>query len=356
MSALGNLCGDLVASLDLVVYEESAAGLVLISPQPDWVARCFGDEPESICERSDFLGHFLEEASEHWEGRNCAAVLRSGFWEEAGEHFEALAVRTDGVNVLVLQLAGQRFEALSNQVQRSNELALERSKLNRETQRRVVLLDCVVHDLSNPMATTLVNLQHLVKRLPDGAERQAAQLALDQVERQRAMLRSVVGLFSADLGLSGEGECVADVGEVGAAAVSGQLDGAMDCGVAVIAEKPSKPLMAVAEPVNLLRAIENLVVNAIRHSPRDGTVTVKVVAEGDGPVAVFVEDEGEGVDEELAEGLFGPSEGGGAGGGQAGLGLFFCKRAVARWGGEIGVEANQPRGARFWMRLRRPAV
>lgn len=352
MSGRENICGDLLASLDLAVFEESAEGLLPVSPLPDWVARCFGGEVGSICERSDFLEHFLEEAREHWAGKNCGTLLRSGIWQEREEHFEALAIKLERVNVLGIQLAGQDFETLSTQVQRSNELALERSKLNRETQRRVVLLDCVVHDLSNPMATILVNLQHIVKRLADGPEREAARVALDQVERQRAMLRSVVGLFSADLGLSGEDEVVADVGEATAAAVRAQLDAAMECGVALVAEHPDQTLLAVAQPVHLLRAIENLVVNAVRHSPRDSTVTVRTVAEGDA-LTIAVEDEGDGVAEALAGRLFEPFEGGGVGGGQAGLGLFFCKRAVARWGGEIGVEANLPRGARFWMRLRR---
>jgi CheY-like chemotaxis protein len=39
------------------------------------------------------------------------------------------------------------------------------------------------------------------------------------------------------------------------------------------------------------------------------------------------------------------------GGGKAGLGLYFCRITVERWGGTIGCEAVVPKGARFWFRL-----
>ena len=41
--------------------------------------------------------------------------------------------------------------------------------------------------------------------------------------------------------------------------------------------------------------------------------------------------------------------------GKAGLGLYFCKITVERWGGTIGAETHEPRGSRFWFRLPRAA-
>ena len=346
----------MLETLGLVVFELAESDLKLVSPQQAWFERIFGgaEDLESLCERSDFLEHFLSGAREFWEADRGREVLRSGRWEEQGEYFEARALSAGSSRLLIIKRGGAEFEELSEVVQRSNELALERSKLNRETQRRVVLLDCLVHDLSNPLASVLVNLQMLAKRLPGGLERDAARMALGQVERQRGMLRSVVGLFSADLGLDTEGECVADAGEVVVEAVRTQLASAMDCGVALGAESPDGPLPVVAETGHLLRAVENLIINAIRHSPQNGGVTVGLVP-GEDDVLIRVDDEGAGVPPEVAGSLFEPFERG-AGGGQAGLGLFFCKRVVDRWGGRIGFEPRDPNGARFWMRLRRTGV
>ena len=39
--------------------------------------------------------------------------------------------------------------------------------------------------------------------------------------------------------------------------------------------------------------------------------------------------------------------------GKAGLGLYFCKITVERWGGAIGCENRPSLGARFWFRLPR---
>jgi len=351
LSRKETLLGGLIEGLDLIVYEHTDEGLRRISPLPDWYFWCFRDDIEAVVERSDFLNYFLGEAKEHWAGELASAVLRSGVWEESGGHYEALAVRVEGADLFGIQLSGKPFEELSDQVQRSNELALERSKLNRETQRRVILLDCVVHDLSNPLAAVLVNLQFLVKRLPEGAELQAARTALEQVERQRSMLRSVVGLFSADSGFGDSGDSTADAREAIETAVRAQLDRAMDCRVALTADVGDEPLRVVAEEVHLVRAIENLVVNAIRHSPANCKVRVYAKAVDD-KIVVTIEDEGEGIAPEMVAGLFDPFETT-AGGGQAGLGLYFCKRALARWGGDIFYQPNEPMGARFSMRLLR---
>ncbi|MGH9602410.1 MAG: ATP-binding protein [Terriglobales bacterium] len=39
--------------------------------------------------------------------------------------------------------------------------------------------------------------------------------------------------------------------------------------------------------------------------------------------------------------------------GKAGLGLYFCKMMVERWGGTIGCESIPTGGALFWFRLPR---
>lgn len=98
----------------------------------------------------------------------------------------------------------------------------------------------------------------------------------------------------------------------------------------------------------LTRVVQNLLQNAIRHTPGDGTVLVE--ARRAGPrLELAVEDSGEGIDPAAIERIFEPfwrgdaaraSEG-------SGLGLALAKRIVEALGGSIEVESELERGSRF---------
>ncbi|HUU14722.1 MAG TPA: HAMP domain-containing sensor histidine kinase [Terriglobia bacterium] len=85
------------------------------------------------------------------------------------------------------------------------------------------------------------------------------------------------------------------------------------------------------EESRLLRIYGNLVENALRHSPKDSTVTLGVVEEGQFLRAV-VDDEAPGLPEDqTADRLFALfAKGKEKRGGKAGLGLYFCKITVER--------------------------
>jgi signal transduction histidine kinase len=101
--------------------------------------------------------------------------------------------------------------------------------------------------------------------------------------------------------------------------------------------------------------IRNLVDNAVTHSsPDSGPVTVTVVGD-DACVELSVSDEGPGIPESDAGQVFEPfyrvdrSRSRLTGG--YGLGLSICKRVVEAHGGTIRLEAKQPRGTTFVVRL-----
>jgi signal transduction histidine kinase len=94
--------------------------------------------------------------------------------------------------------------------------------------------------------------------------------------------------------------------------------------------------------------LSNLVDNALRHTPRGGTITVRAT-EGEGTVRFEVEDTGPGVAPEYLERIFEkffrvP----GAPAGGVGLGLYLAREIVEAHGGRIGVESAPGLGARFW--------
>ncbi|MGH2743340.1 MAG: sensor histidine kinase [Thermoleophilaceae bacterium] len=110
-------------------------------------------------------------------------------------------------------------------------------------------------------------------------------------------------------------------------------------------------------PERLQRVLFNLIQNAIRHTPADGSVTVMAEPNGAG-VVVEVADTGEGLGAEARERAFEPFYRGGHGaarsGDGTGLGLTICRAIVEAHGGEIWL-ADSSSGARVRFSLPRAA-
>ncbi len=124
--------------------------------------------------------------------------------------------------------------------------------------------------------------------------------------------------------------------------------------VAVEAAVPDGLAPARANPEKLQRVLFNLIQNAIRHTPADGSVTVLAEPNGSS-VEVEVADTGGGLDTGERERAFEPFYRGGTGAARAsgegtGLGLTICRAIVEAHGGEIWF-ADSPTGARVRFRL-----
>ena len=103
---------------------------------------------------------------------------------------------------------------------------------------------------------------------------------------------------------------------------------------------------------SLAQALENMVRNAIRHSPADGRVTLQGRQEGP-HWYLWLEDEGGGVAEDALEKIFDPFtrlDGSRPGDGGFGLGLSIARNALARQGGAVWAQ-NTRKGLRLNMRL-----
>jgi signal transduction histidine kinase len=108
------------------------------------------------------------------------------------------------------------------------------------------------------------------------------------------------------------------------------------------------------DPNLLLRALFNLLGNAMRHAPESSRIQVTASpSETMTQCRICVADEGPGVPDAMKERIFGhrfqagedPSVGG------KGLGLAFCRLVAELHGGRIWVEDNAPKGSRFVLEL-----
>jgi len=113
----------------------------------------------------------------------------------------------------------------------------------------------------------------------------------------------------------------------------------------------SEPLPVInAHPAHMLQVLQNLVANAIRHSPRKVRVAVSALDRGD-HWRFCVRDDGPGIDAGDLNRIFKPfkrlnltEEG-------AGLGLAICNKIVSLHGGRLWCESTPGQGASFLFTL-----
>jgi signal transduction histidine kinase len=169
--------------------------------------------------------------------------------------------------------------------------------------------------------------------------------------RQRQLIAEILDVFSSEQGAPASqiGGSPPDAREVVRQVISELTPAAERQGVALEARVDPIPCLVAGEETRLFRVLSNLIENALQHSPRGGVIRVTAQREG-GDVCLSVEDDGPGVAAELLPRLFEKFARGRTRHG-IGLGLYFCRITVERWGGAIGYEPRSQGGARFWLRL-----
>ncbi|MBV8172237.1 MAG: HAMP domain-containing histidine kinase [Candidatus Eremiobacteraeota bacterium] len=105
------------------------------------------------------------------------------------------------------------------------------------------------------------------------------------------------------------------------------------------------------DPTRVGQIVKNVLLNAIRHTPPGGTVTVDCARRAD-ELQVTVSDQGAGIAREDADRVFERGyRASGAPGSGSGLGLAIVKELVEAHGGSVRLDSEAPAGARFVIRL-----
>jgi signal transduction histidine kinase len=116
-----------------------------------------------------------------------------------------------------------------------------------------------------------------------------------------------------------------------------------------------KPIEVAADPRRIRQCIENIIANALQKSPAQAPVSVYVTVQRsrpDGPLAkVDVVDQGPGIPENILPHVFDRFVTGSTPEGGLGLGLYLAKRIAGVHRGDLGVESQPGKGARFSLTL-----
>ena len=235
---------------------------------------------------------------------------------------------------------------------------LEHEKLLREIQKKEILLHCIVHDLSQPLSAMRGSFDCLAVECNAENAAKFIELGKNATEQQESMIREILNAFSADLQANlvakQAGNVTPDLLQAAHEAISAMSLAFLAKGVRLALDDQISPQInwkVHGESTRLHRIFTNLLENALRYTPAGSGVTIGIEDEG-AFIKAYVEDGGPGLPADLrpAE-LFALFGKGTKGGGKAGLGLYFCRITVERWGGSIGCASLSEIGSRFWFRL-----
>ncbi len=225
-----------------------------------------------------------------------------------------------------------------------------------DTLRRELVAN-VSHELRTPVAALQAQLENMV----DGvtlAEPETLRAALAQTERLGRLVTDLL-----DLSRLEAGAVALEVAPVGLAtlfdeAVAGARLLSPHKGLSFVTEVDPPDLVVPADSQRLHQVLANLLQNAVRHSPREGTIRLTARRSGT-DVVLDVVDQGPGVRKEDRTQIFErftrgnvPAVTGQISTGGTGLGLAIVRWAVTLHGGSVQV-ADSARGCD--MRVRLPA-
>ena len=204
------------------------------------------------------------------------------------------------------------------------------------------------HELRTPLTALRLRLENLHRELPATAERDL-DAALRELERLAQMVEGLLALARADA-TSAPAESV-DTARLVRDRVDTWRTRGEERRVSLVVDT-NGVATAWTTPARLAQVLDNLVANALEHSPTEGTVTVSVRPQS-GLVEVHVSDQGPGMTREQRERAFDRFWRARSGPGGSGLGLAIVRKLVEADGGEVALAGSASGGTDAVVRLRR---
>jgi len=207
----------------------------------------------------------------------------------------------------------------------------------------------IAHELSAPIARIQFALGILDQRASE-EQREAMEDLREEIAQMSSLVGELMSFSKAGLGAGKTALVPTDVNAIAQQAAVREATGA----AGIVVEIP-EAVSALAEPNLLMRALSNLLRNAVRYAGAGGPITISAKRQGDF-VLISVADSGPGLPAEELERVFAPfyrldaSRNRDTGG--AGLGLAIVKSCVEASGGSVICRNREPHGLEVEIRLR----
>ncbi len=258
----------------------------------------------------------------------------------------------------LLDLAGQLIGALethrlAESLKKKKQLLLKKNRqLKKLEALRKELFNMLIHDLKGPLSNIVANIDILSYVAGDEIMEYvaAAQAGCDTLFRMTSDLLDIARLEEGSMPLLKE-TIPADT--LLSEAVSRIHTIAAVRGIKIEIMEPDRAgkHSVEADRGQMLRVLQNLIVNAMHHSKSGMRITIGACPETEKRVRFFVRDQGPGIEKKMQSAIFDKffqvekKRDGRVY--STGLGLTFCKLAVEAHGGEICVDSDGKKGSCF---------
>ena len=283
-------------------------------------------------------------------GRRLLVLAGASLMAPGVQFFDALRGRpTDvpvlaGASAVVFCLVLIRLHGLMIDVSAEKE-ASDRLRTLNDMQNSFLL--AVSHDLRTPLTAILGSAQMLTARWNqlEATELQDVLHGLGKnADKLSRLLTNLLDLDRISRGIIDPNRVWIDLNELISAVVEEYEDGEHP-----IRTDAREPVMVAIDVGQVERIIENLISNAVRHTPIGTPIRVRAELQAKGALLI-VEDEGPGVPEELRQVVFEPFRRGNSAGVHSpgvGVGLTLVARFADLHGGRAWVEQRDGGGASF---------
>ena len=217
-----------------------------------------------------------------------------------------------------------------------------------ETLRRNMVAD-IAHELRTPLSIVRANLEAILDGVFEPTKENVASIHKEAILLSR-LVDDLQELALAEAGQLRIEEEPTDIGSLIERSVANVAPRATKEGVSIEGEVPEGLPLVNVDPQRMGQVMGNLLDNALRHSPKGGTIRVRASA-GEDEVRVDVMDQGPGLTpEELSlvfERFYRGDKARSRTTGGAGLGLTIVKQLVEAHGGRVWAESTEDEGATF---------
>jgi signal transduction histidine kinase len=267
-------------------------------------------------------------------------------------HRQVLGLFAEHVGAVI-----DRAELMERLGERNRELEANVERLHESHRMKDVFLSTASHELKTPLTSVIAYAELLAdheQRLDTQQRGQFIARLRSEAQRLMGLIEEILDLSRIESGKLNLRRRRLDVGALAHEAIETSRSMAAKHHVRLNEEYETGLPEIWADEVKVRQAVVNLLVNAIKFSPSDSDVWLRVVAEPD-CVRVEVADTGPGIAPEDTTHIFqlfgqGVRETSDQRGG-LGIGLHLVKRLTELHGGHVGVNSKVGEGSTFWMRL-----
>jgi two-component system sensor histidine kinase/response regulator len=213
-----------------------------------------------------------------------------------------------------------------------------------------------VHDLGNPLTIVWGYVQLLAKKLEqsekeNGSANPTSAKELNIIEQNVRLCRELLTMWQSYGSVEASPHKPISVTQIVREVVKGVGPMAAQSGVELQCDICDDPGTLLGDPVQIMRAIQNVIINALQASTeKKGSVVVSCTRK-DFYVDVRVEDTGYGIAPEQMAKIFEPYFTTKQGKSGTGLGLYITKKVVEDHNGSIKVDSTPQVGTTFTIRL-----